>query len=485
MSRPARLAAFVRAFIPEQLVQLLFPVASFLLLLGASYPWYHLPVAGFKPDMVANPAEAARVARALNLVEGWEQAVPRFLAQFGFFASLALWTLPLRSIESKLRRWVVLPVGAALAGYPAFLVLTASQRNASLDALAKFSSLPVSVSHSWFRSLGHGWYLTLAGLGVLAGCLFLVRRNFISLPVRFRGDTELVDRNNSGPGRDVFVFIIGTIVLATVMSIVATVISIPLFSTALLRPQLVFGRSAFPIFQWTMASLDAVGAAGLVLFLFRDRRWQIVVQSLRVPLLSDCAIGFLLPLGVILIPRFIFKALELHLVATPFNWSEMLIPGPVPWIFAVYVTAILAEFGLRGYLQTVLERRFSLRRAILLTGLLWGLLPLGFGVAQTFPFGVSTFVRSLPTTYLPWFVALVIYSVPLGWLYARTRSIVPAALMHGTIALFHVGWGYQIHINHPQLYWVELALWTVIGWYVFRRYPVRAAAAQRIEAEPA
>ena len=82
-------------------------------------------------------------------------------------------------------------------------------------------------------------------------------------------------------------------------------------------------------------------------------------------------------------------------------------------------------------------------------------------------------------------MALVIYSVPLGWLYARTRSIVPVALLHGTIALFHVGWGYQIHVNHPQLYWMELALWIVIGWYVFRRYPVRAAAAQTIEAEPA
>ena len=307
VSPPARLAAFVRAFIPEQLAQLLFPLASFLLLLGASHPWYHLPVAGFKADMVANPAEAARVVRALNLVEGWERAVPRFLAQFGFFASLALWTLPLGNIESKLRRWVGLPVGAALVGYPAFLVLTASQRNASLDAFAKFSSLPVSVSHSWFRSLGHGWYLTLAGLGVLAGCLVLVRRNFISLPVRFRGNTELGDRDNSDPGREVFIFVIGTIVLATV-------VSIPLFSTALLRVQLVLGRSAFPIFEWTMASLDAVGAAGLALFLFRDRRWQIVVQSLKVPLLSDCAIGFLLPLGVILIPRFIFKALELHLV---------------------------------------------------------------------------------------------------------------------------------------------------------------------------
>lgn len=479
VSAPARVVAFVRGFLPEQTLQLLFPLASLLLLLGATYPWYHLPITGFRLGTVANSLQAERAVLALRRIGGWPEAVPELLVRFGFFASLVLWTLPVRNIRAKLRLWVGLPAGAALVGYPAFLVLTASQRNASLDDFAKFSHSPVSISHSSFHSLGNGWCLTLAGLAVLVICLILIQRNVLSLPVRFRGNPRLGDIGSFTEGRDVFVFVIGTMILTIVSSI-------PLFFSAVLRMQIAFARSStFPIAEWAVASLDALAAACLALFLLRKWRRNIPAQLPRMPLLSACALGLVLPLGTILVPRVFLKALELHLVPTPFDWSEMLVPRPIPWIFLVYVTAFFVEFAIRGYLQTILERRFSLAKAIFLTGLLWGLLPLGFGVAQTFPLGVSALARSLPTTYLSWFGALVIYSVPLGWLYARTRSIIPVALMHGTIALFHVGWGYEIHINHPQLYWVELGLWIVVGWYMFKRYPVQAAAVQSVEPEPA
>jgi len=74
---------------------------------------------------------------------------------------------------------------------------------------------------------------------------------------------------------------------------------------------------------------------------------------------------------------------------------------------------------------------------------------------------------------------LVVYSVPLGWLYARTRSVVAAALMHGTIGVFHVGLGNQIHLNYPEFYWAELALWIFIGWYLFKKYPLESTESPR------
>jgi hypothetical protein len=61
--------------------------------------------------------------------------------------------------------------------------------------------------------------------------------------------------------------------------------------------------------------------------------------------------------------------------------------------------------------------------------------------------------------------------VPLGWLYVRTRSIVAATLLHGTIVIFHVGVGQNIHLNHPEFYWMELALWILVGWFLVRKYP--------------
>ena len=88
-------------------------------------------------------------------------------------------------------------------------------------------------------------------------------------------------------------------------------------------------------------------------------------------------------------------------------------------------------------------------------------LPYDWAFAQ-FP-GVSLLVR---------FATLIIYSVPLGWLYARTRSIVATTLMHGTIVIFHVGMGEDIHLNQPEFYWMELALWILVGWLLFRKYPL-------------
>jgi hypothetical protein len=78
------------------------------------------------------------------------------------------------------------------------------------------------------------------------------------------------------------------------------------------------------------------------------------------------------------------------------------------------------------------------------------------------------FVEFPGVSLLIGFATFIVYSVPLGWLYARTRSIVATALMHGTIVVFHVGLGNQIHLNHPEFYWMELALWVFIGWFLFR-----------------
>lgn len=64
-----------------------------------------------------------------------------------------------------------------------------------------------------------------------------------------------------------------------------------------------------------------------------------------------------------------------------------------------------------------------------------------------------------------------VYSVPLGWLYARTNSVLPAAVLHGTILFFHEGSNFSAYYDHHALYWIELALLALIGWLLFKRYP--------------
>lgn len=104
-----------------------------------------------------------------------------------------------------------------------------------------------------------------------------------------------------------------------------------------------------------------------------------------------------------------------------------------------------------------------------MSGILWPLL-LGFGMTHSLP---HTVVDRFPgISLLAEWAMFLICSVPLGWLYARTRSILAVTLMHGTIVAFHAGMGDDVHLNHPHFYWMELALWIFAGWLLFRKIPM-------------
>ena len=221
------------------------------------------------------------------------------------------------------------------------------------------------------------------------------------------------------------------------------------------RKPISWDSHSFTIFQWAPALVNAVTAAGLAFFLLRAERPQVLHGLLRRQLFRDYALALAIPLTVVLLPRFVLGVIfKSYLV--PSEWPELYIPHPLPWVLAAYVIAFFEEFAVRGYLQSALEKHFSLNRSIFLTGLLW-FLSLGFGMAHSLPH--VAFAQFPGVSLLVGFATLIIYSVPLGWLYARTRSIVATALMHGTIVVFHVGLGNEIHLNHPEFYWTELALW--------------------------
>jgi membrane protease YdiL (CAAX protease family) len=179
-------------------------------------------------------------------------------------------------------------------------------------------------------------------------------------------------------------------------------------------------------------------------------------------------VGLAIPLACVLLPRFFLGVVfQPYLVLS--DWPQLFIPHPLPWVLAVYAIAFFEEFAIRGYLQTTLETFFSVKKSIFLTGILWSLVS-GFGMTYSLPH--TAFAEFPGVSLLVGFATFVIYSVPIGWFYTRTRSIVATALMHGTIVVFHVGLGNQIHLNHPEFYWTELALWVFIGWFLFRKNPL-------------
>jgi membrane protease YdiL (CAAX protease family) len=465
-----RLAFFIRDFLPTHNLQLLFPLGSFLLLLGASHSWYRLWLPGvFEAVQQQNfHVDSNAFQQFTHAYTVWvviEEQIAMSLARFACFASLVLWCLSMPKIVRRFVVWVFLPTGIALAAFPTYLIATTQQRNVFFDAFATAVNVPPPAVRPWFPALGQGFYLTVCGLSVLAVGLVLVRRRTISLPLRFREGVESTQprpEETSRSAEGLFIFVIVMIVWGFAVS---WSLAIP---SLLARKPISWDYRSFSIFEWAPGLANAVAAAGLAFFLLGAERLKAGRRLLGKQPFREYALAVAVPLACILVPRFVLGVLfRPYLV--PSEWPELFIPHPLPWVLTAYVIAFFEEFAVRGYLQTTLETHFSLKRSIFLTGLLWPLL-LGFGMAHPLPHGA--FAQFPGVTILVDFATFIIYSVPLGWLYARTRSIVATALMHGTIVVFHVGLGNNIHWNHPEFYWTELTLWALIGWLLFRKNPL-------------
>ncbi|MFZ0639181.1 MAG: type II CAAX endopeptidase family protein [Candidatus Acidiferrales bacterium] len=474
-----RLAFFIRDFLPAHALQLLFPLGSFLLLLGASHSWYVLRLPGAfealqQPGFQVDHNALQQFMHSYNAWVVTEEEIAMGLARVACFASLVLWCLSVREVVRSFIVWVFLPAGVGLAVFPTFLIATTRERNASFDAFTTAAHVALPATHPWFPTLGDGIYLTVSGLIVFVAGLILMRRRVISLPLRFRGDAGITEPSEEAPrsARDIFVFVIFMIVWTFAVS---WGLSIPV----LLGKTIFWNSRSFAVFQWAPALANALAATCLAFFLLRTEKLVTLHRLLRRRPFRDYLLGLAIPLACVLLPRFLLGVLfQPYLV--PSEWPQLFIPHPLPSVLVVYVIAFFEEFAIRGYLQTSLETHFSLKRSIFLTGLLWSLL-MGFGMAHSLPHGA--FAQFPGVSLLVEFTTFIIYSVPLGWLYARTRSIVATALLHGTIVVFHVGLGNEIHLNHPEFYWTEIALWVFIGWFLFRKNPLVSTDKQPI-AEP-
>lgn len=473
----ARFTAFVSDFLPENNVQLLFPLASFILFAGASTSW--LP-----PAHTLYRPEIQQAERDLGWTDLWfdlssvalvfRYYVAIFAAHLAFFASVVLWCLPVRNAARKFAVWVFLPAGLAVL-YFLFLVLIG--RNQTPSVLAPSSQIigeQLRVFPQRLAHLGIGFYVTLLGAAALALCVWAFSVGKVNLPLRFRGQMpDLGAEPNSGLGRRVFIVLaLGTAFSALVLSVAEGIVetSFPAFKLVWIGS---WPRN-FPILEWAPALLAATVTAICAVVILTDGGQVRPSRKWSKPLVRQLAFAFLLALLIVYLPRIVLNMFE----GTPFFVIEygsgvpvtvlgLDVPQPFFWLLLVYPIALLEEIVVRGRLQAYLTRRFGLKRAIFLVALLWWMLPLSYGIGPV----------AGPRLAVPGFRALLfilvcaVYSVPLGWLYARTNSVLPAAVMHGTILFFHKGSNFSIYYEHRALYWVELALLLSTGWLLFKRYP--------------
>lgn len=459
------LRSSLQDFLPANNLQLLFPFASLVLYVGASYPW--LP-----PRHVLSNLQYQHQDGTL-----WFDVSTRFLllryyailyvVRFSFLGSLALWCLPVRNLWRKFTGWVLLPGGLGVIWFIVVVLLSRPQPPSLLESPGQILQDDLHPFLGRLLQLGTGFYITLLGMALCAVALRVAAIRGVPLPIQFRESSNRprwVAKEEQAAPR-LFVLIVVTTLVAAVIEMGIFVPMVPVSGASL--PWYDSWPHFFAAWQWLPELLQGLVVAACAIFLFRPSG-QAGTQCKR-SIRSFIPVAVLVPLSIPVVPRLILKALFTFSTLLSNVPYEFLGFGALPWVLIVFAIAALQEFTLRMCLQNRLENRFGFKRACLLTALLWWLLPLsgGFGPIP----GLRIAVPGL--SVLVSLVALILYNVPLAWLWSRTRSLWLVSVMHGTILLFRAGdFAHTIYYTFPWLYWIETAAWIFIAFCLFKRFPI-------------
>jgi membrane protease YdiL (CAAX protease family) len=460
-----RLRLFLQDFLPANNLQLLLPLASLVIYVGASFPW--LP-----PGHVLSSLQYQHQDGTL-----WFDISTRLLrlryyailyaVHFSFLGSLALWCLPVRNLWRKFAAWVLVPGGLAVTW---FIAVVLESRAPPLSLLEP----PGQILHDDLRpflerlhQLGTGFYITLLGMALCAVALRVAAVRGVPLPIRFRETANHPQRSarEEIDVRRLFVLVVFTTVVAAVIQMGFLVPMMP--SPGAPRPWYDTWPHSFRAWEWLPDLLEGLVVAACAILLFRPGRETGTSQRKR-SIRSFIFVAVLVPLSIPVVPRLILKALSTFsmLLSVPYEFFGF---GAFPWVLIAFVIAALQEFTLRVCLQNRLENRFGFKRACLLVALLWWLLPLssGFGPIP----GLRIAVPGL--SVIVSLLALILYNVPLAWLWSRTRSLWLVSFVHGTILLFRVGdLARTVYYTFRWLYWIETAAWIFIAFCLFKKFPI-------------
>jgi len=460
-----RLRSFLQDFLLANSLQLLFLLASLMLYVGASYPW--LP-----PKHVLFNLEYQHPDGTLWFDISTRSLVLRYYAilyvvHLGFLGSLALWCLPVRNLWRKFAGWVLLPGGLAVTCFTAIVLLSHPQPPSLLESPGQILQDDLHSFLERLLQLGTGFYITLLGMALCAVALRIAAVRGVPLPIQFResGHPQWAAKEEKTAPR-LFVLIVVTALAAAAIEMGILVPMVPAPGTSL--PWYDSRPHFFAAWQWFPELLEGLVVAVCAILLFRPSGQTGTSQHKR-SIRSFIAVAVLVPLSIPIVPRLVLKALFTFSTLLSNVPYEFLGFGAFPWVLVVFAIAALQEFTLRVYLQDRLERKFGFKRGCLLTALLWWLLPLnsGFGPFPDLRVGVPGL------SVLVSLLVLILYNVPLAWLWSRTRSLWLVSVMHGTILLFRAGdSAHTIYFTFPWLYWIETAVWVVIIFCLFKKFPI-------------
>lgn len=188
-----------------------------------------------------------------------------------------------------------------------------------------------------------------------------------------------------------------------------------------------------PALPWAVISNNVLMAGSVLCWVFyfadgkarrtawglRLNRWVFAVFAAFV-VLYVARLALLSGLMVLIDPS--LAATENGDGVTPLYFAIMLVSMPLNFLL-VYTAFFGEEFGWRGFLQPLLQKRFGLRGGILVLGVAWGLWHLPINI---FFYSPSTWGLSV----LNQVVLCICYSVFFGFAYMKTKSLWAPVLIH-------------------------------------------------------
>jgi membrane protease YdiL (CAAX protease family) len=458
-----RLVAFLRSVLPAEPAQLLFLAGVTFLFISPELPWW--PANASRWDSFRLSLSLSSFITWIYMVRGLSLPLVAVGAA-GYFACF-------RRLRGNPAHGLVWILAGGLTGIFAVcgtaVFLSWGSRGGFHSVLLSRGEPTAGHLHDLVQlalDLGPGLRFSLAGLLMVAVCLFMLRRRRVTLPLRLYSTAApaVATDGSEADDWDLNFFVPAMIALMPLVHLAEGAATGLIY---LIRPPDLSGLQTNDWRHWLFNLIDALFFAAFVYLVLGKSRREVVARCVRWSDPKFAILAILFSVAVTQAWPFLCY-LNDHIswvgLAPVLEWLPRLhgyFEFPQASALWLLVPAYVEEVAWRGYLQPRFIRRYGLWRGILFVGLVWG------------AFHFSWDFRHIPMTdfhvfkVMAWRLAdTVAMGFVLSWITLRSRSILPAAIAHG----FHNIFLESLHtITTPA--WFAVLLWVILAYFLFRRWP--------------
>lgn len=461
-----RARAFARSLLPTDLSQLLLLGGFVCLFIAPSLGWW--------------PEELAKLQRLTDSTPSQEYRQV-YWRTFRFVSELFLMTLPIRVAGAaslfacffapkRLMRlflyWVYLPVLISLMAVSARLFFAFRSPPSILEspvkrALGSFENAP-----QIFLRLGPGFHYTLAG--VLFVALVAWRSRRLVLPPTASSDSSLKFILHVPPTElfELQTLRFSWILVVTPLLIRIVVMGFTYAYTAMANAISFWPDWALGVFRFFGEGLFSLIFVGIAAWAIGERRYEVLKNSLRAPEPVNLGLAVLLPISAACsFPFFTYMNDRIHWAT--FGYGNYGPPSLAsyfhnPGILSLWaiIPALAEEIAWRGYMQPRFIQLYGVVRGIFFTGIVWG------AFHFTFDFGPLMKDQDVFLALGRRLAMTVTLSVVLAWITLRSRSVWPAAIVHGLYNIL-----LSVGTPLPLAPWSTYVVWMLLGLALFRSWP--------------